>query len=136
MINRIECSRDEDDGKLTIRMFEESSGLVGVAKTAPFAAKHIFDTYGGPCLDDSWRLVRPNHTTTFGQKFAIYCKKSVDKVAFICYNVIFIEGFIMYSLIKNANTNMTSFQGRLKARYSDLVEIFGEPTYDTPSWRQ
>jgi len=47
MINRIECSRDEDDGKLTIRMFEESSGLVGVAKTA-LAAKHIFDTYGGP----------------------------------------------------------------------------------------
>ena len=39
----------------------------------------------------------------------------------------------MYSLIKNANTNMTSFQGQLKARYSDLVEIFGEPTYDTPS---
>ena len=40
----------------------------------------------------------------------------------------------MYKLIDtNACLTMTSFQGSVEAYYSDLVEVFGPPTYDTPS---
>jgi len=40
----------------------------------------------------------------------------------------------MYKLLStDADLNMTSFQGCVEAYYSDLVEVFGPPTYDTPS---
>lgn len=46
MIHRVDCGYAED-GKPTLRLFSNSEGLVGIAKTVQ-AAKYIFDTYGGP----------------------------------------------------------------------------------------
>ena len=40
----------------------------------------------------------------------------------------------MYKLVStDADVNMTAFQGCVEAYYSDLVKVFGHPTYDTPS---
>lgn len=40
----------------------------------------------------------------------------------------------MYKLVStDADVTMTAFQGSVEAYYSDLVKVFGHPTYDTPS---
>lgn len=39
----------------------------------------------------------------------------------------------MYTLIGQGTSNMTSLQGHVTATYDQLVEVFGQPHYDTPS---